>query len=93
MFIDCPSEFIIKLPSYESHEDRPYCNNARNGNKERSRVWPSIGFDPAFLGEIGDGILNLVHLHGGVDEESEVEETKADYLNRVLEAQSVVHKE
>lgn len=92
VFVDCPSKFIVKLPSYDRQEGGPYRNNARDRNQEGFRVGPSIETDLVACDEVVDRILNLIHLYGSVDEESKVEETKADYLNSVLEPESIIHK-
>lgn len=93
MLVYRPCEFIIQLPCDYSHLHRADGNNARNSNKERLRICPSIGAYLAVVLQVRNSICNLLHLHSSIYKECEVEEAKANDLDGVLESKRIIHKQ
>ncbi len=92
-----PSKLIVELPSDEEHEQSAQSEHGRNRNQERSRITPEGSDWVAGIRvvpvpgrpQILHGLANLLHLHGGVDQEPDVVYAQSDHLNRVLEPQRV----
>lgn len=101
MLIDCPSELVVQLPSNEEHEQCAEAEQTRDSDEKRpgvppefcDRVWVVLDvFIIPSRFKVPDCLVDLLHLHSGVDQKSDVVYAQPNHLNRVLQPQGVPHK-
>lgn len=95
LLVDGPGEFLVQFPGDEAEEGGAESDYAGHGDQ----VWPHrdpqievVFLDVVLLEEGGDGIADLVHLDGRVDQDCQVVGADADDLDGVLLVQRVVHE-
>jgi hypothetical protein len=72
---------------------RTQCDNTRNDDKERLRLRPDDRADGVHVGQNRNRSSNLVHLNSAINQESNIANTQADDLNRVLHTESIVDQD
>lgn len=92
---DVPRELLVQLPCDERHTAGRGADDAGNRDQEATNVAPQlVGRHRQRHGELLqdlDGLPDLVHLDGGVDEQGHVGDGHTDDLDGVLHAQGVPH--
>jgi hypothetical protein len=90
MFVDCPSELIIELPSDEGHQNAPDSHDTGNDDQEWLRLPPNLGLDKILFVELVDCGVDLLNLDRSIDQQSHVTHAKTDDLDGVLHAQCII---
>lgn len=97
VLVNGPGEFIVKLPANYRQQDSTECEYAWNCNKKRFDSFPDsflVHQSACALGlEVLVRFLDLILLNGGIDEQSDVEETESDNLNGVFQAKGIIDHE
>jgi len=99
MLVDAPCKLIVQLPADNAHENSRKCDHTRNSDEERSNGAPNVRLHKLLICVLGlirrqgiIGIIDLVHLNGGIDEHRKVEDADTDDLDRVLKTEGIVAK-
>jgi hypothetical protein len=92
VLVDGPCKLIVQLPGDEGKEESRNCHQAGQRYEHRLDIGPELGCNEGIGIEFIGGILDLVELDGGVDENAHVVDDEADDLNGVLQSQGVPHE-
>lgn len=90
MLVDCPCKFVVELPGHKGHEDGSKGHEAWLHDQKRLDLSPELDHDEAIFLENDDGVVDLVDLNRGIDQDAEVVNAETDDLNCVFQAQRVV---
>ena len=99
VLINCPGEFVVKLPCHTTEEDCAESNDARTCQEEPVQFVPNAiiylrsSVAVNILSEPIDGLFHLRNLYARVDDHAHVIEAQADDLNCVLRAQRIVNQD
>jgi hypothetical protein len=94
LFQNIPGELAVELVGEGAHGNGDDAHDGGDGNEERLAQRPHIPvllvwLQQAVAQQGSDGLVDLVNLEDGVDEDGQVGDAEADDLNGVLEAQGV----
>jgi hypothetical protein len=92
VLVDGPRKLVVQLPSLKCKQKGRKGHQTRQGNQQRADLWPKRGQHEVLAPQALCGVLDLVKLDGGIDEDAEVVDDETDDLNRVLEAQGVPYE-
>ena len=84
--VDGPGKFVVKFPGACGKEDRADRENAGNSDQEWLGVGPYVLADIIVLGQAQNGVSDLVHLNGAVDEQANIVHNQSDNLDGVFHA-------
>jgi hypothetical protein len=92
VLVNGPGKLVVQLPSLKCKQKGRKGHQTRQGNQQRTDLWPKRGQHEVLSPQALCGVLDLVKLNGGIDEDAEVVDDETDDLNRVLEAQGVPYE-
>lgn len=90
MLVDGPCKFIVQLPSDDHHQQRAHRYDNGDDNQEGFGFPPHIFIDGVVDGQHADGFLDLLDLHGAIDQKTDVADAQPDDLNGVFQTEGVV---
>lgn len=86
MLVDRPRKFVIQFPGNDGHEHCAQSQDTRNRHEERFGIGPIIRRNIVEYNQLIDGVLDLFHLHGGVDEQPDIVDAETNDLNCVFKS-------
>ena len=88
MLVYGPSEFIVQFPRKERHENRRNTDDNGDRNKKSLDFTPDTVLNPRWLmsGQIPNGFLNFVDLHGAVNKQPDIANAESNDLDCIFHA-------
>ena len=93
VLVDGPCKFIIQLPGDKTENKGSDGHDDGKGNEQRLDLLPKLVDDPVLVVQDSDGVLDLVHLDGGVDQNADIVDDQADNLDSILHAEGIVDQD
>jgi hypothetical protein len=93
VLVDGPRELVVQLPRDKGHQERSKSDDARNDDQKWLGLGPDNGANLVHVRQDGYGILNLSHLNGAVNQETEITRAQSDHLNGVFHTECVIHQD
>ena len=90
VFIDGPGKLIVEFPGHDHHQQGAHGDHDGNDDQEGLSFAPHVGVDGTVDGQVGDGIFDLLDLHGSIDQKTEIAHTDSDDLDGVFQSEGVV---
>jgi hypothetical protein len=93
VLVDGPCKFVVQLPRRNREEASTNSQNNGYGNEKWLRLAPNCKVDIGGPCQDYNRLVNLLHLHGAVDEKTNIIHAQTDDLNSILETQSVPNED
>ncbi len=93
MLVNRPGEFVVQFPRNDRHQHRDQSNDARNSNEKWLFLIPNGCIDEILGAKLFNGFIDLIHLHRGVDQKTNVVDAKPDDLDCILQTKSVIDQQ
>lgn len=91
--VDGPGKLIVQFPGAAGQENGADCQNDRYGDQERLGIGPDVLADEIIFGQLEDGVSDLIHLNGAVDEKTAVVHDQPNDLNGIFHAQGIPYEQ